>query len=71
MGMSIETFVQGLQNLSKASALTVLNASDNKLSCLPEAELEMCERLRLFDISNNDLSDLPSSLGSLETVCTM
>ena len=47
----------------RAPALTVLALNDNKLVELPGERLVRCAALKMLEVSNNDLAELPVALG--------
>ena len=49
-------------SLLGASAVRELHAGDNQLTSLPD-EVGALAQLKVLDVSNNNLSDLPASLG--------
>jgi leucine-rich repeat protein SHOC2 len=50
-----------------SATLFELHLHDNKISVLP-AEVALCGSLKVLDISNNDLNDIPATIGYLDTL---
>lgn len=47
--------------------LTELRLNDNKMRTIPP-DITNCRSLRLLDVSNNDINDLPASVGYMESL---
>jgi len=47
----------------RCPALSVLMLNDNKISALPEEQLVRCAELKMLEIGNNNIADLPAALG--------
>jgi Leucine-rich repeat (LRR) protein len=54
-------------HFSHLSELTILILRENKLSTLPESIVKL-SKLERFDLSNNDLSNLPYVMGRMDTL---
>jgi len=54
--------------LSCLPGLSVLNVSQNKLTALPEQDILALKSLQSLDVSNNDLKELPHSMGNMEHI---
>jgi leucine-rich repeat protein SHOC2 len=50
-----------------SSTLFELHLHDNKITILPP-ELALCSSLKVLDISNNDVNDLPATIGYMDTL---
>lgn len=55
------------KNFLKLTNITELLLHNNKLITIP-LEIEFLKNLKIFDVSNNDLSDLPSTLGYINSL---
>lgn len=62
--------IASLSGIERASGLSTLNVSNNKLRDIPSA-LVQCSQLKLLDVSNNDLPTVPGELGRLEALNTL
>ncbi|KAM5256323.1 leucine-rich repeat-containing protein 40 [Ctenodactylus gundi] len=56
--------VLGAEHLKHLSSILVLELKDNKLKSVPD-EITLLQSLERLDLSNNDISSLPCSLGNL------
>ncbi|KAG8507893.1 Leucine-rich repeat-containing protein 40, partial [Galemys pyrenaicus] len=54
----------GAEHLKHLNSILVLDLRDNKLKSVPD-EISLLESLERLDLSNNDISSLPFSLGNL------
>ncbi|XP_021111207.1 leucine-rich repeat-containing protein 40 isoform X2 [Heterocephalus glaber] len=54
----------GAEHLKHLSSILVLDLRDNKLKSVPD-EITLLQSLERLDLSNNDISSLPCSLGNL------
>jgi leucine-rich repeat protein SHOC2 len=50
-----------------SATLFELHLHDNKISVLPP-EVALCGSLKVLDVSNNDLNDIPATIGYLDTL---
>ncbi|XP_004679169.1 PREDICTED: leucine-rich repeat-containing protein 40 [Condylura cristata] len=56
--------ILGAEHLKHLNSILVLDLRDNKLKSVPD-EISLLESLERLDLSNNDISSLPFSLGNL------
>jgi len=62
--------IKSLNGIEKASDLTILDISNNRLDCLPKTFGEL-QSLVTLNLSGNGLHELPESIGSLSQLKTL